>query len=178
MSDHFHRANEVVPTPGASAPVAATNRWRRSVPLILLAAIAVVSFRFMPTWTANPVRPLGAGSGDAISWRTDLASALADSRTLHKPVLVDFSASWCPPCQTMKREAWPDTQVAQLVEREFVPVLLDVDQTQGQEAGRRYGVEFIPSILVLDSEGRVLRQGGFMSRDELVEFLRAGGKSG
>jgi thioredoxin 1 len=109
-----------------------------------------------------------------IPWREDYAAALEESKSSGKPVLVVFSASWCPPCKTMKREVWPDAEVAAAVESGFVPMYVDVDLKQYGPVVQRYNVRGIPSILILDGEGQVLRQAGSMSRSKTLKFLEAG----
>lgn len=109
---------------------------------------------------------------DTIPWQTNLAAALAQSKQTGKPVLVDFSAEWCPPCQEMKRSAWPDPRVEQTAKSDFIPVLLDVDVAQSE--ARQYGIQTIPQILVLSAEGKVLRRADFLSNDELLSFLKGG----
>jgi thioredoxin 1 len=102
-----------------------------------------------------------------------LNAALAESRKTGKPVLVDFWAEWCGPCQEMRQTTWKDERVRQAV-NDYVFLELNVDQEE--KAASQYGVEGIPHIAVLDSQGRVLKANdGFMSADELLEWLHASG---
>lgn len=104
-----------------------------------------------------------------IEWRTDLDTALEESRRTGKPVLADFSADWCPPCIAMKHDVWPDDAVEQAVMDGYVPLVVDVDRDV--DASGRYGVRAIPTILVLDGDGRVLRRATFLSASGMREFL-------
>ena len=110
-----------------------------------------------------------AAPPSAIEWRTDYDAALAEARRDGKRVLVDFSADWCPPCIAMKHDVWPDPGVARALADGYVPLLIDTD-TNGV-VPERYGVTGIPTILVLDDTGKVLRQGAFFTASGMVGFL-------
>jgi thiol:disulfide interchange protein len=138
---------------------------RRAVVLLVCLALAMLFYQVYGT-------QLG-GKSDNIPWLKNLDDGFRQARQTGKPVLVDFSASWCPPCQEMKRSAWPDARVEQLVKRDYIPVLLDVDGSGTQVPAQRYGVEFIPAVFILDAQGNILRRGQFMSKDQLLAFLRA-----
>jgi protein disulfide-isomerase len=105
----------------------------------------------------------------SIQWRTDLASALLEAQRTDKAVLVDFSADWCPPCIVMKHDVWPDDAVEHTVSQSYVPLLIDVDRDSTVTG--RYGVHGIPTILVLDATGQVIRRGSFLSASGMVRFL-------
>jgi protein disulfide-isomerase len=107
----------------------------------------------------------------AIPWRTDFTAALAEARASGKPVLIDFTASWCPPCKVMKHQVWPDAEVAQAASA-FIPVMIDVDEPGNEAVAQRYGVRGIPTILVVDADGRVLREAAFMSKGGMIDFLK------
>ncbi len=111
---------------------------------------------------------------DNIPWRTDYDAALAEARQTGKLALLDFTASWCPPCQVMKHEVWPDEDVRQAIEAKYIPVYLDTDHPATAPAAARYGVQMIPSLFIVDGEGNIIKSGGFMSRREMLDFLRAG----
>ena len=140
------------------------GKWlRRGVLVIVFVALAILFLQAS--------RPRFGGAKDNIPWRTSLADALAESKTSGKPVLADFTASWCPPCQEMKRSSWPDPKVEEAVKKNYIPVLLDADDSRNENAYKKYSVETIPTILVLDAEGKVLRQGDYMPPSELLSFL-------
>lgn len=105
----------------------------------------------------------------AIEWRTDFDAALGEARRQGKRVLVDFSADWCPPCIAMKHDVWPDPAVARAIADGYVPLLIDTDKNG--VVPERYGVTGIPTILVLDHTGTVLREGAFLSASGMVAFL-------
>jgi protein disulfide-isomerase len=109
----------------------------------------------------------------SVAWRTGgFDAALTESAATGKPVLVDFTASWCPPCKVMKHEVWPDAQVARAANEQYVPLLVDVDDPQNAEVAQRYGIRGIPTVLVLDAEGKVIRTGSYMSKGDMLDFLK------
>ncbi|BCS35136.1 hypothetical protein TBR22_A43620 [Luteitalea sp. TBR-22] len=140
--------------------------WGFVIALLLVAQWPMIKGRYYQ-WRGAPA------PASAIAWRTDHAAALAESRRTGKPVLADFAAGWCPPCITMNHEVWPDPEVAALVTRDYVPLKVDIDRHP--DLAERYEVAGIPSVLVLDHDGRVLRTASFLSRGGMQAFLRDDG---
>lgn len=134
----------------------------------LLTGLPVINGCFRSSPSAATV---AVAAADNIPWRTDYDSALAEGKKTGKPILIDFSATWCPPCQEMKRSAWPDSRVESLASSKYIPLAMDVDAPGAKDPAARYGINTIPAVLVVDADGMVLRQSSFMSADELAAFL-------
>ena len=114
-------------------------------------------------------KSLGAGD-DLVPWRTDLSKARAEAAGAGRPVLVYFTATWCGPCQGMKRTTWSDARVETAL-RSYVPVKIDIDQQK--ELAQRYAVDGIPYFVVLDREGIARRTSvGAMDADEFLAWLK------
>jgi thiol:disulfide interchange protein len=149
-------------------------RWLKD-PSVLLPALIVGFVLFMqwPMLKGMGYRVLGiAASDDTIPWRTHFAAALAESGKSGKPVLLDFSASWCPPCQVMKHDVWPDPAVEKAVTSGYIPVFMDADSPATREVALRYQVDTIPRIIVVDAAGSVLKDGAYMGRGSMLDFLK------
>ena len=83
------------------------------------------------------------------------AEALSRARRDRKPLVVDFTASWCQPCQRMIRETFADPRVAPLLKR---CVFVTVDTDEHPELSRKFGVVGMPDVRLLDPEGREVRR--------------------
>ena len=97
-------------------------------------------------------------AGAKIQWETNVQSAFQQAKLNQKPLLIDFMATWCPPCQKMEATTFSDTAVIEKAS-EFITVRVDVDK-QGdlanafQANARKYDGVGIPNILFMspDSE--------------------------
>lgn len=83
------------------------------------------------------------------------------------PVLVDFFATWCGPCQTLA----PILQdVAGRLKDQVKIVKIDVDKNQA--AAQQYQVQGVPT-LILFHKGKVLwRQSGVVPANQLTETIQ------
>ena len=90
-----------------------------------------------------------------IAWMDSLEKARKIGAREKKPILVDFYAEWCGPCQEMLRTTYKDKQVVERSKR-FVSVLIDVDKQT--KLAEKYGIQSIPTVLFLNAKGDVLRQ--------------------
>jgi thiol:disulfide interchange protein len=153
--------------------VTETKRSKTWILWVLLVGVVLVS-----QWSSLKIgvyRMLGKPPpNDNIAWRTDYVAALEESKRTGKPVFLNFTADWCPPCQVMKWDVWPNEDVRQALESKYIPVYLDADLPTSSMPGARYGVETIPTFIIADGEGRALKEGGPMGRREMVAFLGGG----
>ena len=149
------------------------NPWKKRVLwLVLLVALVGLQWPMLKgTYYKHADRSTSSPESTAVDWKTDFEVALAESAKTGKPILIDFTASWCPPCVVMKKEVWPDREVGQAVNEQSIPLLLDIDLPQNKSLAIRYDVSSIPSLILVDAEGKVLRSGGYMTSSEVIDFV-------
>ncbi len=147
---------------------------RKKTWILWVLLLGVLVFSQWPQIRLMGYRVLGIKAPkDNIPWRTDYAAALKEAEQTNKLLLLDFTADWCPPCQVMKHDVWPRESVRAAVEAGYIPVYLDVDAPSSADAAMRYGVRQIPTILITDASGTVLKEGGPMSASQMVDFLQS-----
>ncbi|XGV96703.1 MAG: tetratricopeptide repeat protein [Leptolyngbya sp. BL-A-14] len=102
------------------------------------------------------------GASISVNQSTFATEVIAKSH--EKPVLVDFFAQWCGPCQMLK-------PVLEKLAQEYDFILAKVDIDQSPELAQTYGVEGVPDVrVVVDGtvgNGFV----GMLPEPKLREFL-------
>ena len=83
-----------------------------------------------------------------------------------KPVLVDFFATWCGPCQ-MLAPILKEVK-ANLGERISI-IKIDVDKNQAVAA--QYQVRGVPTMILFQNGKLLWRQSGVMSKEDLIKVI-------
>jgi len=84
-----------------------------------------------------------------------------------KPVLVDFFATWCGPCQT---QAPILDDLKQRVGETASIIKIDVDKNQSVAA--QYQVRGVPTLIIFKNGEVRWRQSGVFPADELERLLK------
>lgn len=124
------------------------------------------------SWAAWNNQPFHAE--DAVGWLTNYPEALQRSQQTGKPMLIDFSADWCPPCRAMKRDVFSIHEVGEYLRAHYVPLAVDLTSPDGpaNDLSNQHRIEAIPTLIVLTADGQTLsRHTGGMSASELVKWL-------
>lgn len=84
-----------------------------------------------------------------------------------RPMIVDFSATWCPPCQQLKPIF---KKLAEDFKGRIDFVTVDVDENP--ELSQAYGVQSIPMLVFLNKDGQIQNTiVGFQNRDQLLAAI-------
>ncbi len=95
---------------------------------------------------------LGSSSG---GWLHDLGAGVDAVEASGKPMLVFYTADWCPPCRTLKRDVLSDPDVDAFLSENYVRVKIDLSDRRGPNAGIAIdnGVTGIPTMILYDYDG-------------------------
>ena len=88
-----------------------------------------------------------------------------------KPIFLNISASWCGPCNAMKAKTFPDGDVGEFYNANFINVMVDGEKGEGIELARKYGISGYPSLIFVDSNGEFIAQtAGYRNPEQFVEI--------
>ena len=85
-----------------------------------------------------------------------------------KPVLIDFFATWCGPCQY---QAPILEEVASELGEGARILKIDVDRNQAVAA--QYGVRSVPTLMIFKGGEVMWREAGVKEKEQLVTLLKS-----
>lgn len=83
-----------------------------------------------------------------------------------KPVLVDFYATWCGPCQMLSPIL---KQVKDNLGERISIIKIDVDKNQ--ELASRLQVRGVPTMMLYQNGKQLWRQSGVLSKEEILKIV-------
>ena len=107
------------------------------------------------------------------------SEAKAKAKAEQKLIFVDAYAAWCGPCTRMAANVFPDPQVGDYFNANFVNVKYDMEKPENREFASQYPVSAYPTLLILDGDGKVVHKHvGGLTPDGLIAFgQKATGKT-
>ncbi len=116
-------------------------------------------------------KPTGSLAWEPVTWEQARAKAIDEKR----PLLVDFTATWCGACKQLERETFSEPEVAREAGR-FVAVKVDAtndDDPQVTRAMQTMNVVGLPTVLVYDSSGKeAIRCTDFIAATPFLDAIR------
>lgn len=83
------------------------------------------------------------------------------------PVLIDFFATWCGPCQTLGPIL---KDVKETLSDQVSIIKIDVDKNQ--TLASQYNVRGVPTMILFKNGNQVWRQSGVLSKNDLVKIIQ------
>jgi thiol:disulfide interchange protein DsbD len=121
-------------------------------------------------------RALESPSHEGLVWREDFEQAEQEARASRRPMLVDFSASWCGACGELDRHTFSHPEVVREGQR-FVTVRIDLspgkDNAEKRQYLQRHAQRGLPLVVLHRADGKeASRVTGFLEPDEFASLLR------
>jgi thioredoxin-related protein/YHS domain-containing protein len=107
-----------------------------------------------------------------VNWQQDHKKGIAEAQNLSRPVLLYFTAKWCPSCLRVERTVFVDKRVVQFIGEHFVAVRIDADAAPDIAAA--WKVDRLPSAIFASPDGRTQnRIEGYRSAEQFLSELCA-----
>lgn len=99
------------------------------------------------------------------SWEEILDMAKAEN----KPVFLDAYAVWCGPCRMMDQQVFPQEEVGEFFNENFISAKIDMEKGEGRNLQQQYKVTAYPTLLFINQNGELIyRAVGFQNPEKLI----------
>lgn len=111
---------------------------------------------------------------EAIHWKPFVP---LEKLSTDKLILLDVTATWCPPCKKMKRTTFKDKKLGKYVNTHFYPLRIEADPELSPEVEpflKKLRFQGYPTLYVLKRDGRILDVlEGYYYADTLLRELKS-----
>ena len=126
---------------------------------------------------AEAVHAVAGESASKISFKKlTLEQAMAEAKIAKKLIYVDLSATWCGPCQQLKKVTFPNEMVADFMNKNFISIAFECDTDDiSKEYRTKYKNSAFPTHLIIDENGELVHKFvGFLNPNDFVAELQKG----
>ncbi len=126
-----------------------TKPMKRMNKLSLLTAIIVMVF----------IGTTNAGNEKGIKFHhMSLEQAMAKAKKENKNIFIDIYATWCGPCKHLTKNVFPDKELGEFMNENFICLKLDGEKADGESLMYKHNLGAYPTMLFLSPEGEQLHK--------------------
>jgi thiol:disulfide interchange protein len=135
---------------------------------ILFAGILITTLVYAKPWKSGSETKNETG---IVFHQGTWDEALKQAKKEGKPIFLDISASWCGPCKMLKSRTFPNEEVGEFYNTNFINVAVDGEKGEGVELARKYKIQGYPSLIYIDSNGQLIAQtAGYRNPKQLIDI--------
>ncbi len=109
---------------------------------------------------------------DLIAWQPWQSDLFARAKVERRMILLDLDAVWCHWCHVMDAKTYHHPDVAELINKHFIPVRVDADGNP--DIAARYGRWGWPATIVFDADGNeIVKRRGYIPVIGMLSMLEA-----
>ena len=107
----------------------------------------------------------------------NIEDILLQAKQQDKHIFIRFSASWCLPCQMLNDQLANHPEIVKDINEIYIGIELDYDDPNDLEWFVRYGIQCLPTMMVIDDMGKTIDKiNGTGSIAGLESFLHLNAK--
>lgn len=132
---------------------------------LFAATFACLLGHILPTSQA-----LGADDDQKILWRSTLAEAQIEAKSVDRLLWIQFTGPWCINCRRMDRSTFNQTNLIRRSREDFVAVKLRSDEYES--LAQSLGLSTLPATVIVRPDGNVVeKMEGYADAEEFDRFL-------
>lgn len=85
-------------------------------------------------------------------------AAKKEAAVKNKLIFMDAYTVWCGPCKRMAKDVFPQKEVGDFFNRNFINIKVDMEKGEGKDIAKKYSIYSYPTLLFIDKDGNVVNQ--------------------
>ncbi len=101
----------------------------------------------------------------------NIEAVFKHAKETEKLIFLDIYTDWCMPCKMMDENIFSDKKLGEYYNEQFISMKVNAEKGKGIDIANKYRVQAYPTLLFLDSKGKVIvTKMGSASRREMYEL--------